>query len=310
MKLATFRVKDTNRESFGLVMSDGIADLPALGLPWRSALEFLQAGPDAWQAADAKAKAAKPTLQLSQVQLLTPVPNAPKVIGLAVNYVEHHREFNRGHDLPDDPSRHTTPRPFIMPQTALAGPGDEIPWPDFSRQIDHEIELAVVIGKPCRRVSPAQAKDYIFGYTIANDISARSVTHSEGRTVRPKDDFFDWLHGKWADAFCPTGPWIVSADEIGDVQNLELELTVNGQTRQKANTSLMIFDVFKTVSFISHIMTLLPGDIIATGTPSGVGMATGKLLAGGDEITCRIEKVGELTNRLGQPPAEFYAPCK
>ena len=134
----------------------------------------------------------------------------------------------------------------------------------------------------------------ILGYTIANDVSARSCSFSDGREKRPRDDFFDWLHGKWADGFCPLGPWIVTADEVGAPMDLGISLDVNGQTRQNSRTSAMIFDVFELVSFISHIMTLTPGDVIATGTPSGVGMATGNFLKGGDVITCRIEKIGEL----------------
>ncbi|RPI61622.1 MAG: FAA hydrolase family protein, partial [Planctomycetaceae bacterium] len=172
-----------------------------------------------------------------------------------------------------------------------------------------EIELAVVIGKTCRRVAPGDALDYVAGYTIANDVSARNCTHAEGRTKRPKDDFFDWLHGKWGDGFCPLGPYLVTADEVGDPQRLGLELSVNGDVRQKSDTSQMIFDVAELIAFCSQIMTLLPGDVIATGTPSGVALATGKYLTGGDVITCRIEKLGELTNTLGRPPATFYKPC-
>jgi 2-keto-4-pentenoate hydratase/2-oxohepta-3-ene-1,7-dioic acid hydratase in catechol pathway len=308
MKLATYR--HGGRESFGVVLDDGIVEVPG---SWHGApstvLEALQAGGEMIQRIAKIPSLVTRRVPLADVELLAPLPAPPKVIGLAVNYVEHHNEFDRGQKLPDDPSRNTTPRPFLMPGTAVAPPGAVIPWPDFSRQIDHEVELAVVIGRAARRVTPAEARDCVVGYTIANDISARSVTYVEGRAKRPKDDFFDWLHGKWADAFCPLGPWLVTADEVGDPQNLDIELTVNGEVRQHSNTRCMIFDVYRTVSFISHIMTLVPGDVIATGTPSGVGMATGKLLRGGDVITCRIERLGELTNTLGPAPAEFYTPC-
>jgi len=309
MKLSTYL--HDGRQSFGVAGDGGICDIPS---HWRAGprgvLELIQAGPEAMKKLSGLTGKAKKLLPPSEVRLLAPIPDPPKVIGLAVNYVEHHREFGRAQDMPEDPKRRTTPRPFIMPQTAVTGPNTEIPWPAYSRQIDYEIELAVVIGRPCKCVSPQQAKEFIFGYTIANDVSARSVTHSEGRTPRPKDDFFDWLHGKWADCFCPIGPYVVTADEVGDPRNLDLELTVNGEVRQKANTRQMIHDVYETVSFLSHLMTLLPGDVIATGTPSGVGMATGRLLKGGDVITCRIQKIGELTNMLGEPPSDFYAPCR
>ena len=195
-----------------------------------------------------------------------------------------------------------------MPATAVIGPNEEIAWPAYSDQIDYEIELAVVIGKTARCVSPAEAIDYIGGYCIANDISARNVTFKKNRDARPWDEFYDWLNGKWADGFCPLGPFLLTADEIDDVQNLEMELTVNGITRQKANTSLMIYPVADIVSFLSHLVTLEPGDVIATGTPSGVGLATGDYLKPGDVIQCRIEKLGTLTNTLGPKPAAFYEP--
>jgi len=307
MKLVTFR--HGQAESFGLLDDGGVFDLRSA---WADGpadmVQFLQAGEQALVRAAELAARNPNRVPLDQIRLLAPIRRPDKVLGLAVNYAEHHKESSR-QALPDDPRRHTTPRPFLMPGTAVAGPGDEIPWPAYSRQIDHEIELAVVIGRTASRVGVREARSCIAGYTIANNVSARSVTFAEGRTPRDKDAFFDWLHGKWADAFCPIGPCIVTADEIGDPMDLDLELTVNGETRQKANTSQMIFDVYEVVSFVSHLMTLLPGDFIATGTPSGVAMATGKWLRGGDVITCRIEKIGELTNALGQPPREFFRPC-
>ena len=309
MKLATYT--RAGRESFGVVVDGGVCDIPAV---WpdgpRTLLATLQAGAMTMERIETLASQIKTLLPLEAIKLLAPIPAPPKVIGLAVNYVEHHNEFDRGVKLPENTKAKTTPRPFIMPATAIIGPGATIPWPPYSKDIDYEIELAIVIGAPANCVSPSEASRYIAGYTIANDISGRTVTHSQGRAKRPKDDFFDWLHGKWADGFCPTGPYLVTASEVGDPRNLELELTVNGQTRQKANTSQMIFDAYEIVSFISHIMTLTPGDIIATGTPSGVGMATGKLLKGGDVITCRIQNLGELTNTLGPAPEKFYVPCK
>ena len=308
MKLATY-VHD-GAESYGVVTDAGI--LPASGL-WpdgpASVLELLRAGPDAVGHLAEQASTAGQAIPLAHVTLLAPIPQPPKAIGLAVNYVAHHNELQRPADMPDAPRQTTTPRPFIMPTTAVTGPGAEIPWPAYSRQIDYEIELAVVIGRTAKGVTPGDALDYVGGYTIANDVSARSVTHTDGRAARPKDAFFDWLHGKWADGFMPTGPYLVTPDEIPDPNDLELELTVNGQTRQNANTSLMIFPVGEIVAFLSEIMTLTPGDIIATGTPSGVGMADGRYLEPGDAITCRIENIGEMTNTLGAPPETFYAPC-
>lgn len=308
MKLATF--EHEGRQTYGVVTDGGVCDIRAcwVGAPY-SLLEAIEMGPPALEQMRHSAQACPDKLPLESVSLLAPIPRPPKVLGLAVNYAEHHREWDRGYDLPDNPRCMTTPRPFLMPATCVAGPGQTIPWPTFSEQIDYEVELAVVIGTRCSHVSPEEAGRHILGYTIANDVSARSCTHAEGRLKRPKDDFFDWLHGKWADGFFPMGPWIVTADEIGDEQNLDIELSVNGEVRQSASTSMMIHTVHQTVSFLSRLMTLTPGDIIATGTPAGVAMGSGKWLKGGDVMTCRIGKIGELTNTLGQRPAAFYKPC-
>lgn len=166
----------------------------------------------------------------------------------------------------------------------------------------------MVIGKNAKCVTAQDAPNYIAGYTIANDISARSVTFKKGRQQRPWDEFYDWLNGKWADGFCPMGPWLVTKDEIADVQNLKMVLKVNNEVRQNANTAQMIYSVADIVSFLSHLMTLEPGDVICTGTPSGVGMATGNFLKPGDRIECSIEGLGTLTNTLGNRPTAFYEP--
>jgi 2-keto-4-pentenoate hydratase/2-oxohepta-3-ene-1,7-dioic acid hydratase in catechol pathway len=168
--------------------------------------------------------------------------------------------------------------------------------------------LAVVIGKHTKCVSVADALNHVAGYMVANDVSARSVTFSKSRQPRPWDDFYDWLNGKWADGFCPLGPYLVTKDEVADVQNLKMALKVNGDVRQNANTAQMIYPVADIVSFLSHLMTLEPGDVICTGTPSGVGVATGNFLKAGDRIECTIEGLGILTNILGNRPTTFYEP--
>ncbi|MBW8000843.1 MAG: fumarylacetoacetate hydrolase family protein [Planctomycetes bacterium] len=162
--------------------------------------------------------------------------------------------------------------------------------------------------KKIKCVEPADALKAVAGYTIVNDVSARTVTFKQGRTQRPWDDFYDWLNGKWADGFLPMGPYLLTADEIDDPQNLQLTLKVNDQIRQNANTSQMIYTVPDIIAFLSNIMTLEPGDIIATGTPAGVAMATGNFLKAGDKIQCDIEKLGTLTNTLGEKPKKFYKP--
>jgi 2-keto-4-pentenoate hydratase/2-oxohepta-3-ene-1,7-dioic acid hydratase in catechol pathway len=251
-------------------------------------------------------------LPLESVTLLAPLPRPGKLLALAGNYAEHVKEaaHERGFKvgLSESPRQATVPRPFLMPPTVVCGPGDTIVWPAYSREIDYELELAVVIGRKAKAVDAREAMDCIAGYTIANDVSARSVTFKEGRVKRPWDEFYDWLNGKWADGFLPLGPYLVTADEIDDVQDLQMTLKVNGQTRQSANTAQMIYPVTDIVSFCSHLMTLEPGDIISTGTPAGVGLATGNFLEAGDIIECTIEGLGALTNALGPRPETFYEP--
>ncbi len=308
MKLATYIRKGS--QSFGVVTDRGMVDIPEAvpGGPG-SLLAALQGGPDAMAQIAAAAGAAAETIPLESVRLLAPLPAPPKVIAMAGNYVKHIQEAKLDKGLAENPHETTTPRPFLMPSTCIAHPGDTIEWPGYSREIDYEAELTVVIGAEAKCVSQAEAADCIAGYTIANDISARSVTFAEGRADRPWDEFYDWLNGKWADGFCPIGPYLVTADEVDDVRNLAIQLTVNGKVRQDSNTSNMIFDAYDMVSFASHIMTLTPGDIIATGTPAGVGMATDDYLDAGDVITVSIAQLGELTVTLGAKPDSFYRPC-
>jgi 2-keto-4-pentenoate hydratase/2-oxohepta-3-ene-1,7-dioic acid hydratase in catechol pathway len=282
------------------------------GNPPRSISEVLERGlPSSDQFQQLAGSAAK-TIPLSSVKLLAPILRPGKVLALAGNYSEHIKEaalkrgFNLG--LSDSPRLTTVPRPFLKPATCVLNPGETIPWPVYSREIDYELELALVIGRAAKCVESAEAMSCVAGYTIADDVSARSVTFSKNRQKRPWDEFYDWLNGKWADGFCPMGPYLVTADEIADVQNLKMMLKVNGEVRQNANTSQMIYAVADIVSFLSHIMTLEPGDVICTGTPSGVGVATGNFLKAGDRIECTIENLGTLTNTLGPRPEQFYEP--
>jgi 2-keto-4-pentenoate hydratase/2-oxohepta-3-ene-1,7-dioic acid hydratase in catechol pathway len=308
MKFTTYRCDD--RVSFGAVTDDGIVDVPSLwdGAP-TTLLTALQEGPAVMAVIAERVGSAVERVPVDDVTVLAPLPSPPKVIAIAGNYVKHIKESKLDKGLTADPHTDTTPRPFLMPSTCIADPGATVPWPCHSREIDYEAELAIVMGAEAKCVTAAEAVDRVAGYTIANDVSARSVTFAEGRADRPWDDFYDWLNGKWADAFCPIGPYVVTADEIDDVRNLGISLTVNGRTRQDSNTASMIFDVYELVSFLSHIMTLTPGDIIATGTPSGVGMATDDYLAAGDVVTARIDQLGDLTFTLGERPDTFYTPC-
>jgi 2-keto-4-pentenoate hydratase/2-oxohepta-3-ene-1,7-dioic acid hydratase in catechol pathway len=291
----------------GLAINDGIIDIKATDAP-RNVLEILQRGQDCVEKISELSHIAVEKIPLDSVKLLAPIPQPGKVLALAGNYAEHIQEAGLALGLSDSPRNTTVPRPFLMPSTAVIGPDEIIPWPVYSNQIDYELELAVVIGKTAKCVSIENAIDYVAGYTIANDVSARSVTFAKNRTKRPWDEFYDWLGGKWADGFCPMGPFLVTEDEIDDVQNLDMLLTVNGEVRQQSNTALMIYKVADVVSFLSYLMTLEPGDCVCTGTPSGVAMATGRFLQPGDVIECTIESLGTLTNTIGEKPAEFYEP--
>jgi len=311
MKLITYSRNQSI--SCGILADNGLIDIPSAWSgpnPPRSIKKILRRGQSYLEKLAEPAQSTDVLTPLEQVKLLAPIPRPGKVIALAGNYSEHIKEAGLALGLSDSPRKTTVPRPFLMPPTVVIGPDEEIPWPCYSKQIDYEIELAVIIGKEAKCIEPDDALDYVAGYTICNDVSARSVTFREGRSSRPWDEFYDWLNGKWADGFLPMGPCLLTADEIDNVQNLDMELKVNGEVRQKANTSRMIYPVADIVSFLSHIMTLEPCDIIATGTPAGVAMATGKFLQPGDTIECRIENLGTLTNRLGQRPKKFYEPLK
>lgn len=303
MKLVTFK-KDT--EIFcGVLTNNGIVDLTG---HFQSVKSIIAGGPETIKKISSLIDKCTKFIDPAAAKLLAPIPDPPKILALAGNYSEHIAEVGLTLGLSDSPSKTTVPRPFLMPPTVIIGHNEEIPWPAYSEQIDYEIEFAVVIGKEAKYLSPQKAKECIVGCTIVNDVSARSVTFAKGRKKRPWDEFYDWLNGKWADGFLPMGPCIVTSDEIENPQDLQMTLKVNGETRQNANTSGMIFNVYEIVSFLSHLMTLEPGDIIATGTPAGVAAATGNFLKPGDKIECTIEKLGTLTNTLGRKPKKLYEP--
>jgi 2-keto-4-pentenoate hydratase/2-oxohepta-3-ene-1,7-dioic acid hydratase in catechol pathway len=207
---------------------------------------------------------------LADVRLLSPILPS-KVVCVGRNYVEHAAEL--GHEVP------TEPLLFLKPSTSVIGPRDVVRLPPQSKQVEHEAELAVVIGAPgARRVDRATAAKAIFGYTCANDVTARDLQRSDDQ----------WTRAKGFDSFCPLGPWIVTDIDVGDV---EVRCEVNEEVRQIGRTKDMVFDPPTLVSYVSHIMTLLPGDVVLTGTPAGVSP-----LAAGDVVTVRIDGLGELSN--------------
>ncbi|MBF0474833.1 MAG: fumarylacetoacetate hydrolase family protein [Deltaproteobacteria bacterium] len=212
-----------------------------------------------------------PEISLSEVRLLAPVTPS-KVVAIGLNYRDHGQEM--GLKLPEEPLL------FLKPASSVIGPGDDIVYPAMSRQVDYEAEMGVVIGKTANNVEVTQAADYIFGYTCLNDVTARDL--------QAKDK--QWTRAKSFDTFCPLGPWVVSGLAS---DSLDIQCLLNGQVKQSSNTCHLLFNVFELVSFISKVMTLQPGDVIATGTTSGIGPMTP-----GDEVEVRIAGIGSLVNRI------------
>src|SRR3990170_643383 len=313
MHLVTFR-RGRGQAKVGAVWHDAVLDLGGLakelaaqrgaiqrgrgGFP-RSMLDLIQGGEatlalarEAWeygrglvdqQALDelARRKLAYP---LKRVRLLAPIP-APgrNVFCLGRNYAHHAAE--RGAAVPEHPVY------FTKPATAVVGPGDPVVHHAVTRELDYEVELAAVIGRGGRDIERAQALGHVFGYTVINDVTARDLQKRHTQ----------WFKGKSLDTFCPMGPVLVTADEIPNPQAPSIVMRVNGQVRQSSNTSKMIFPVDQCIEVLSQAMTLLPGDLIATGTPDGVGAATGNYLKAGDRMEAEVEKIGVLANRVVRP---------
>lgn len=233
-------------------------------------------------------------LPLADVTLLPPVPRPPKLICVAANYLEHLREGGN-----TDPIGDARPQLFLKPpSTTLVGHNAEVKLPPHTQFFDYEGELAVVIGRRLRRAADRkEALSAVVGYSAFNDLSERELKVDPREDVRKNTWFFDWLAGKWFDGGAPMGPWLVTSDEIDDPQNLKIQLDLNGETLQDSTTGAMMCPVDDIVWYASQVMTLEPGDIIATGTPSGVGGARGIKLVSGDVTTVRVEGIGELTTR-------------
>jgi len=208
---------------------------------------------------------------LSSVRLVAP-SEPSKVVCVGLNYAEHARESNM--PVPDEPIL------FIKPSTSVIGPGEAIIYPEMTKRLDYEAELGVVIRKEMKDVAPVKVRNYLLGYTCLNDVTGRDLQKKDGQ----------WTRSKSFDTFCPIGPWVV--DDI-DPNNAEIELYLNGQRRQASNTKEFVFKIEDLLSFISGVMTLLPGDVVATGTPSGIGP-----MKKGDQVEVRIQGIGGLKNHV------------
>ena len=310
MKLVTYNAGGEQR--VGAVVGDGnnqVVDLAAADRTlarrekrkthgfFCDMLTLLEAGSKGLSAAKNAAKAAsgasiKP---LSRVRLKAPVPNPRKVLCLAGNYQDHIEEGGGKMEKQDK----ETPRVFMKPpSTTVIGQNDKILIPPVARSIDWEGELAVVIGRKAKGVKPKDALKYVAGYTIMNDVSERDLKIKKRTDSRPRDEWFDWLNGKWLDTFGPQGPWIVTRDEIPDPQKLDISTFINGERKQHNNTGQMLYPVHKIIEYISAIVTLEPGDLISTGTISGVGSTTGTFMKPGDKVQIEISSIGVLKNTV------------
>jgi 2-keto-4-pentenoate hydratase/2-oxohepta-3-ene-1,7-dioic acid hydratase in catechol pathway len=212
------------------------------------------------------------TVSLSQVKVLAPVLPRSKVVAVGKNYADHAAEMNSA--VPDEPII------FLKPNTSVVGPGDTITWPKMAASIDYEGELAIVIGRICKDVPASRYADVIFGYTIANDVTSRDLQKKDGQ----------WARAKGFDSFCPLGPWIETEFEPTEQR---ITTTVDGELKQSEPISSMIFKVPQIIEFVSSIMTLLPGDVILTGTPAGIGP-----MPAGSEVSITIEGIGTLMNQV------------
>ena len=220
--------------------------------------------------------------QLEKFRLLAPIPDPPKIICLTFNYPAHAKEQNLV--SPKEPVI------FMKPRTTLCGTDSDIMCPNFIKQLDYEVELAVIIGKTCKNVDESRSKDYIFGYMVFNDVSARDIQMRDKQFTR----------GKSFDTFAPCGPWITSADEVTNPQDLQLVTRINGQNRQDSSTKNMFIKIPSIISKLSNVMTLEKGDIIVTGTPDGVALnnPSTPFLKNGDKIEMEIEKLGRIQNTV------------
>lgn len=283
MKLATFTHNDETR--VGAVIDDFIVDAKASGMP-ADMIGFLAAGLAAQDAMRALAAGGRHRIALNEVKLAAPVPRPGKYLAVSLNYADHIAET--GKDKPDYPTF------FTKQSSCVIAHGDAIHRPKVSDKLDYEGELAFVIGKRCRHVPVARAHEVIAGFTVANDVSVRDwQMRSPTMTL-----------GKSFDTAGPLGPWIVTPDEIGNPHNLAIKTWVDDELRQNANTCQMIFNCYEIIAYLSQAMTLEPGDVIATGTPSGVGvkMQPRGYLKPGQTVRVEIEGIGVLENPVIEEP--------
>jgi 2-keto-4-pentenoate hydratase/2-oxohepta-3-ene-1,7-dioic acid hydratase in catechol pathway len=300
-QLATYQSAKGARA--GLVVGDKIidaadatgnaadADVMALLQGWDANLKRLDAAAE---------KAAGSAKALSSVTLLAPITRPVAIYCAGANYRDHANEMARAQGKPDPVDPHTLGLRswhFIKIGHCVTGPGATVTMPVKSKKIDWEVELAVIIGKTCRNATEANALDFVMGYTVSNDLSARDLGTRAGL---PDNSNFraDWVSHKCFDGSCPMGPWITLARDIKNPHDLKLGLDVNGVKKQDSNTKELIFNINEQIADISGRLTLHPGDIILTGTPAGVGAGKGEFLKAGDKVRTWVDGIGEIVNTM------------
>jgi 2-keto-4-pentenoate hydratase/2-oxohepta-3-ene-1,7-dioic acid hydratase in catechol pathway len=280
MKIARFRVAD-GPVRLGRVDDNQITDIsgvPHVGTSLRAILPDFDALKPAILASN------DPPLPLAAVTLLAPIDDPQKYLGIGMNYKAHAEEARLA-GIPTPTSQLW----FNKQVSCMTGPFDPIEKPQVSDELDYEIELGVVIGRKCRHVDAADARSVIAGYVVANDVSVRDWLMKRSPT---------FTLGKSFDTHGPTGPWLTTDDEVADPLDLDMRLTVNGEERQHARTNDMIYDIYHQIAYLTTVMTLMPGDILATGTPSGIGAPTGRWLKVGDIVRAEIEGLGAIENTV------------
>ncbi len=286
MRVASYRAgKET---SWGVVVGDRVSDASQLNGSPDSVRELLESA-DVSRWLDALAGPAARTFSLADVHLQAPLQPRQDLIALGLNYKTHVAETTGATKQAAPPKQ---PILFGKAATSVIGPdADIVIDPRVTTQVDWEVELAVVIGRPGRDIPPDRALHHIFGYTVANDVSARDLQFLDGG---------QWYRGKSLDTFCPLGPWIVTTDEVFDARGLRLALRVNGVTKQDASTDDLIFAIPEIIASASSGRTLYPGDVILTGTPGGVGFTRTppEFLRGGDVVEAEIERIGVVRSRV------------
>ena len=290
MRVARYLAPGAHEPAVGIITGTTVAEISAAGddlgallLLNRSEIERLHHSADVYR-------------DLDSLRLLPPVGRPGKLLMLAANY--HPTDVRNEVDLDVE-----TPQFFIKPSTALLAHDEAIPHnPIVGEQVE-EIELGAVIGRPGKNISRQDAFDHIFGFTIVNDVSARSLRFSDQRSNPDRVHWFDWLNGKWLDGYCPVGPWIVPAEYFGDPDtgNLKLTTKINGEVRIDSNTNRMIHPVANQIAYISTLCTLEPGDIISTGVALAASGADETFLQPGDVVEGEIEGIGTLRNTVGKP---------